>query len=1158
MPKQIKLGFDRVPSPKGTYKEPLFDILTGEPLTSQSEVPLKTIVERTIPEFKTSRNSTPVVINNQSSILEGGSLRVEEVFPEFSEVSTTLLGVPRAEEQLSLFSDVSSLGFDADNWVFSEYSDIDVFGLREWYNRLHPDYGPRTIGEFTEHTNEQALSLRAFPVAYSFPYGPNFEASGLYEPTLFPQYINFVASGRILYDLYVDGGFETFAEQNFLPPYVKIVDDKNRNITDFTITSEGDFIGLGLAHDVEYSPIGQMEFQEIFNQIEKWTLSYQKLLNEELNWPSAEFQKLNRVRNIINGILRAQFSIRPGYSDTQTTWASLQSKEAFRYQPGRISGFTFGARFNNDPASPDTSIEWGISNETDEYTFQLKGADFNIIRRSTVPLSDDLILRMGLDPQSQKFIEKRPGQRGGSPAYELTVARDLFNKDPLNGNGPSGYNVSFENVTMWKIEFGWYGAIGAKFYAYVPVGNDECRWVLVHYMIIENGIDKPCLVNPNFRFKYLLNIEKTSRLRQPVYAYKYGSSTYIDGGDKGTFRVFSTRSELKEFNDNSPILALFPKKYILNRDSIGVNNEQKAYPEQLVVNSTEDAVIKFQLVDGSTEGFHFHYSPCVVAGTSKYTQNLTVQVSDDRKSLSIVDQGPVFDTRPHHVIADGLWNVYTGELSPDRTTATIVRRNDLLELTERGLIDSTIKITTGDVLDPATQLFDAKLVGYNTIVASDIPISSSLFKVHWLNPTPRDKTGLGHSADYFIGFTDQKPQMVDVDDPSIGDAADLGFECPEDATQVLRFGDDKKYFDFGKAGYLEWATTREQLDPLRGYEANEFYGYQDEPFEFDELLKPIGDPSDYGGKISGIVGQLIQNEYFFFSSEIDPATKLGSLSFLSAALIPPVTRSSAESGRAEIGVNEQPSGIIITSAPYEVTLGPNVTEWRINIDASNEVPGALDALLQQSRFQLRSILVSDNYDLYARDYRGSLIGIPDPRQNLFTGPWNILPVYLTIGLRDGSQVNNIVVEEILSTGRETHTPNLMTSSLSFELDGDGFLDESKPITTIQFPQGSTLTNQPVSFKSINKLSSLEADSQLTQPLREGEVVFTTFVAAGESKKINLEKIYDTDRNKIVPNKYNSTALFVTAETVKSKDVSGNVVSSTPGEIQMTLTVKEQS
>ena len=57
---------------------------------------------------------------------------------------------------------------------------------------------------------------------------------------------------------------------------------------------------------------------------------------------------------------------------------------------------------------------------------------------------------------------------------------------------------------MYKIEFSWYGAIGAKFYAYVPVGNGEARWVLMHTFVIENGLGKPVLNNPDFKLSTLL------------------------------------------------------------------------------------------------------------------------------------------------------------------------------------------------------------------------------------------------------------------------------------------------------------------------------------------------------------------------------------------------------------------------------------------------------------------------------------------------------------------------------------------------------------------------------------------------------------------------------------------------------------------------------
>ena len=54
-------------------------------------------------------------------------LKVAEVFRETSEVSTTLLGVNRAETQLSLFSNVSSYGINTDEWETFSYADGNSF-----------------------------------------------------------------------------------------------------------------------------------------------------------------------------------------------------------------------------------------------------------------------------------------------------------------------------------------------------------------------------------------------------------------------------------------------------------------------------------------------------------------------------------------------------------------------------------------------------------------------------------------------------------------------------------------------------------------------------------------------------------------------------------------------------------------------------------------------------------------------------------------------------------------------------------------------------------------------------------------------------------------------------------------------------------------------
>ena len=61
---------------------------------------------------------------------------------------------------------------------------------------------------------------------------------------------------------------------------------------------------------------------------------------------------------------------RPGYYTTHTRYTAIQSRRVFRYQPGRISGFTFGLRSSVEPVS-GIALEWGIANATDQYVFKI-------------------------------------------------------------------------------------------------------------------------------------------------------------------------------------------------------------------------------------------------------------------------------------------------------------------------------------------------------------------------------------------------------------------------------------------------------------------------------------------------------------------------------------------------------------------------------------------------------------------------------------------------------------------------------------------------------------------------------------------------------------------------------------------------------------------
>lgn len=175
--------------------------------------------------------------------------------------------------------------------------------------------------------------------------------------------------------------------------------------------------------------------------------------------------------------------------------------------------------------------------------------------------------------------------------YEYRVPRSRFSTDKLNGinekvvysdvaTGEStigdqtgvtkvrpGQNVSIEGVnlektsvwdidltkvTMLKVEFSWYGAVGALFLAYVPVGNAEARWVRVHHLRASNQLKISSLGNATLPITYLTYGGGTADTKLGIpdtvdktygsvsnHIVKYGASYYIDGGDRGTVRLYS-------------------------------------------------------------------------------------------------------------------------------------------------------------------------------------------------------------------------------------------------------------------------------------------------------------------------------------------------------------------------------------------------------------------------------------------------------------------------------------------------------------------------------------------------------------------------------------------------------------------------------------------
>ena len=245
-----------------------------------------------------------------------------------------------------------------------------------------------------------------------------------------------------------------------------------------------------------------------------------------------------------------------GYTNgvMSTSWAS---KKAFRYQPGRINGVTMGVRMSTNSQHSGEVIRWGVSNSVgDGYYFQLeRGTDLYVVRQSAT---------LGT----------------------LKVVRDSWNGDPITINSNAAWSLDLSKVTMFAIQFGWYGAVGAEFLAYVPNGYRDARWVRLHSITASNEYTLPSLRSPFMRA--FTSVTTTAGTTQPAFINLYGSSVYIDGGDEGTLVTGSASTPVPKAIDSTDrsVLGLQLKPTIN-----GVTNQQNLFPVSLGLQSDVDAKV---------------------------------------------------------------------------------------------------------------------------------------------------------------------------------------------------------------------------------------------------------------------------------------------------------------------------------------------------------------------------------------------------------------------------------------------------------------------------------------------------------------------------------------------------------------------------------------
>lgn len=173
-----------------------------------------------------------------------------------------------------------------------------------------------------------------------------------------------------------------------------------------------------------------------------------------------------------------------------------------------------------------------------------------------------------------------------SVAYGNSTALTDDNGDIVTKQ--SVWNIDLSKVTMFKMEYSWYGAVGGHFLAYVPdaTTTGEARWVRVHHIRASNQLTSPSLANPTLPLSYLVQ-KATSGNENSLY--KYGASYYIDGGDKGTIvaRSQSNTADRTVTASGTMLLALRTKNTINS-----IRNRMQVYPTRLGIGTSDRGIVK--------------------------------------------------------------------------------------------------------------------------------------------------------------------------------------------------------------------------------------------------------------------------------------------------------------------------------------------------------------------------------------------------------------------------------------------------------------------------------------------------------------------------------------------------------------------------------------
>ena len=115
--------------------------------------------------------------------------------------------------------------------------------------------------------------------------------------------------------------------------------------------------------------------------------------------------------------------------------------------------------------------------------------------------------RLDGQDRTQYYSDRTPGRSsftlsisGTNAAPTVTYGNSTAVTDDVDNilTRQSVWDIDLSKVTMFKMEYSWYGAVGGHFLAYVPDATTagEARWVRMHHIRASNQLVSPTLANP--------------------------------------------------------------------------------------------------------------------------------------------------------------------------------------------------------------------------------------------------------------------------------------------------------------------------------------------------------------------------------------------------------------------------------------------------------------------------------------------------------------------------------------------------------------------------------------------------------------------------------------------------------------------------------------